>query len=158
MVIISVVITSERKFDDLLLSTYSYIKEIPMPQECTKVKVLFDRPIEVRDDREHRIVEIPKDWIIYNAPRPIYGHYSWIGDFIHGVFYTATPSVDEKSKKLNASQDAYIIEYCTIADVKEYVEKVLSVEYPGEVENMDFEEYKEFYIGSFLNFHNKRNY
>jgi len=39
---------------------------------------------------------IPEDWSIYNAPRPIPGEIVWDGDFLHGVFYAAVPPEAER--------------------------------------------------------------
>ena len=36
-----------------------------------------------------RPADIPADWTIYNAPRPLYGHKRWQGDFRHGIFFAA---------------------------------------------------------------------
>ena len=36
-----------------------------------------------------RPADIPADWTFYNAPRPLYGHKRWQGDFRHGIFFAA---------------------------------------------------------------------
>lgn len=68
------------------------------------VTVVKDRPEQA-----------PADWLVFNAPRPIYGHAEWIGDFITGVFFTAVdPDAEEadhfieRNRQLDAKQIAYI--------------------------------------------------
>jgi len=33
--------------------------------------------------------DIPENWLIFNAPRPLLGDKEWQGDFQHGIFYVA---------------------------------------------------------------------
>ena len=35
--------------------------------------------------------QVPGDWMVANAPRPIAGEIAWTGPFRHGVFYAAAP-------------------------------------------------------------------
>lgn len=57
-----------------------------------------------------RPADIPQDWPIHNAPRPLYGTKTWEGDFIHGRFYAAIDPIEEFGEgwaKRNEDLDAY---------------------------------------------------
>lgn len=41
----------------------------------------------VRFSAEPRPDMFPDDWIVFNAPRPICGHRTMEGTFMHGIFY-----------------------------------------------------------------------
>lgn len=45
--------------------------------------------------------DIPADWTIYNAPRPLYGHKRWQGDFRHGVFFAAVAPEGNPADEFN---------------------------------------------------------
>ena len=68
--------------------------------------------------------EVPKSWIIFNAPRPIHGHVQWQGDFLSGVFYAA---VDPESVSRgwmiqdNQALDAIIAIPCDYEDMERVV-------------------------------------
>lgn len=66
-----------------------------------------------------RPVDIPNDWVIMNAPRPLMGHKEWRGDFVCGVFYVAISPVlkEDHCLEFNESQDATILEYVAQQDV-----------------------------------------
>jgi len=44
---------------------------------------------------------LDKGWTVYNAPRPIYGHEQWQGDFRHGVFFAAVAPTDDPADEFN---------------------------------------------------------
>jgi len=84
--------------------------------------------------------DIPADWIIMNAPRPLVGDASWEGDFRHGIFYVAIdPNNDEPPgvewrMKTNKGLDAWVVIYVfkelmrstvrqSIVDMKYYSDK-----------------------------------
>lgn len=57
-----------------------------------------------------RPADIPQEWPIHNAPRPLYGQKTWQGDFVHGIFYAAIDPADEYSAgfvRENERNDAY---------------------------------------------------
>lgn len=56
---------------------------------------------------------IPADWLIFNAPRPLVGAEHWQGDFHHGIFYAAVrPGECAKGYiAANIDLDAYLTEY-----------------------------------------------
>lgn len=63
-----------------------------------------------------RPTDIPQDWPIHNAPRPLYGTQTWQGDFVHGVFYAAIDPADEFAPgwlTRNEDLDAYELVYMT---------------------------------------------
>lgn len=67
------------------------------------VKVIGQRP-----------ANIPADWRIYNAPRPLYGDQTWQGDFFHGIFYAAVNLINDEANlyiQLNTNLDGWILEY-----------------------------------------------
>lgn len=62
------------------------------------------------DDRP----DVPCDWIIFNAPRPMTGDKEWQSDFVHGVFYAAIDPSGEFAKQMidsNTKLDGWIIQY-----------------------------------------------
>lgn len=63
-----------------------------------------------------RPTDIPQNWPIHNAPRPLYGQKTWQGDFVHGVFYAAIDPTDKDSDwriKSNEALDAYELIFMT---------------------------------------------
>lgn len=53
--------------------------------------------------------DIPGDWIVCNAPRPLVGTKVWRGPFVTGVFYAAIAPDDEQKDWMivrNSSDDA----------------------------------------------------
>jgi len=58
--------------------------------------------------------EAPDGWLIFNAPRPISGHKTWRGEFVHGDFYAAIdPRADDARSLVEraVSLGAWILEY-----------------------------------------------
>jgi len=63
----------------------------------------------------------PDGWILFNAPRPIYGHREWQGQFWHGVFYAAVNPKGERAEWMireNAMLDAWVIRYYGEAEIE----------------------------------------
>ena len=62
----------------------------------------------------HRPYQAPEGWLVFNAPRPIYGHKDWIGDFLTGVFFVAVDPEGDNAEwmiKRNTELDARLLEY-----------------------------------------------
>ena len=84
--------------------------------------------------------EAPASSLIFNAPRPIYGHKEWDGDFIHGRFYTAVdPNGDRADWMIeeNRSLDAWILEYRSKEQVVDIAKRWFADEYPQYAEGAD---------------------
>lgn len=67
-----------------------------------------------------RPVDIPNDWIIMGADRPLLGHKEWVGDVVSGVFYVALDPEEWdfiEKEDFNAGQDAITLEYITQQEV-----------------------------------------
>lgn len=80
----------------------------------TEIDVLAERPAEA-----------PAGWLVFNAPRPIYGAVTWQGVFLHGIFYAAVDPADgEYSRQYmeaNGKFDAYLIRYIDMTDVESWL-------------------------------------
>ena len=107
-------------------------------------KVLF---IEGYHETE-RPVDIPETWMIYNAPRPLYGHKRWQGDFRHGVFFAAVaPEGDPADEfndaaeyhKRNRQLDGHECVWITQADVMAYG-KMKAAEYGVDLDEFDYKD------------------
>lgn len=75
---------------------------------------------------------LPNGWLVFNAPRPIYGTWLWEGDFRHGIFYAALdPESNEAAAliKRNHELDASIVEYWTMPDIRAAVIEYYKQEY-----------------------------
>lgn len=73
----------------------------------------MQRPIRTRTVIGTRPPQAPEGYVIYNAPRPIYG-VEWVGDFCSGIFYTAlNPDGPDFAKlhELNRQQDAVVLTF-----------------------------------------------
>jgi hypothetical protein len=72
--------------------------------------------MKTRHTRQTRPADIPADWPIYNAPRPLAGDRTWTGDFLTGRFYAAVdpagPYAEEYTRR-NVQNDAARLEYIT---------------------------------------------
>ena len=80
--------------------------------------------VQTVEVRQARPEQAPDGWLVFNAPRPIYGHREWIGDFITGVFYVAVdPDAPEATHYImrNGQLDAKLLHYVT---QKEWDERV----------------------------------
>lgn len=59
-----------------------------------------------------RPATIPVGWIVCNAPRPIFGHVLWMGEFVTGRFYAAIDPEEPNADQLyalNCQNDATIL-------------------------------------------------
>ncbi len=97
------------------------------------------RPAQVPDRSKSAGQMIPENWIIFNAPRPIYASFStnytqpldWVGDFIHGIFYTAVDPADQRLIALNTELDAWEVVYHTAEEAVDWAHKYYPENYPG---------------------------
>ena len=83
---------------------------------------------------------VPENWIICNAPRPLYGHTTWTGDFIGGIFYAAIdPDCECASRYLhdNAELDAREIVFVTQDECLERTMAYYRAEWPDYVHEID---------------------
>jgi hypothetical protein len=80
----------------------------------------------VTQDPSNRPADIPENWIILNAPRPLYGHKQWDGPFLHGIFYAAIDPDDDAGNwmlKNSISLDAWVVAYVTFSQKIEMIKK-----------------------------------
>lgn len=59
---------------------------------------------------------IPPSWLIFNAPRPLWGTRTWEGDFLHGVFYAAIDPDDQFAENMiraNVDDDGWLLVWVT---------------------------------------------
>jgi hypothetical protein len=99
--------------------------------------------------------QVPAEWTIWNAPRPIYGDITWKGDFLSGVFYAAiNPDGDDCKRftQLNIELDA-----CKIFYVDEEEALDLMVTYYQDSFKKTFckDEYRDELLQGYLNKYNK---
>jgi len=69
---------------------------------------------KVRKAVGERPGNVPSHFIIYNAPRALYGQMNWTGDYLFGVFFAAVDPTDQFSggfAENNRRLDAFIVEY-----------------------------------------------
>jgi hypothetical protein len=64
--------------------------------------------------------EVPDRWVIANAPRPLTGQLTWAGEFRHGTFYAAAPTVPDGSFGW-AADDAWLVEFITNDEISRRV-------------------------------------
>src|ERR1041385_549517 len=80
------------------------------------------RKITVQRVIESPPFQAPDGSLVFNAPRPLYGH-DWQGDFIHGIFYVSIDPSDHHAPrqiKDNVSYDGWIIQYVSWDEVMEW--------------------------------------
>lgn len=83
-------------------------------------------------------VQIPADWLIFNAPRPLDAsciclpnnqdvYLAWQGDFLHGRFFAAVNPEDHRAIEENRLNDGWILQYHSDEEIKawgvEYLKK-----------------------------------
>lgn len=71
--------------------------------------------------------------IIFNAPRPLYGHRTWTGDFLAGIFYAEIdPAQDYAADyaKRNVELDAKVLKWIDEKTLRESVQSYYDREYP----------------------------
>jgi hypothetical protein len=84
--------------------------------------------------------DIPEEWEIHNAARPIVGTETWRGPFIHGIFYAA---VDPESKfadshrKRNAELDATELHFVDADSLIEIGMEYYRTEWADKVKDID---------------------
>ncbi len=81
--------------------------------------------------------DIPENWELWNAPRPIYGAREWSGDFGHGCFYAAIDPDDEFAERWrqnNIDLDAWKIEYVTEDEAVQMVKDYYTQIYPEDID------------------------
>ncbi len=84
----------------------------------TTLKMIGGRPTQTPDGQE-----IPDNYIIFNAPRPLYGQITWQGEFKHGIFYAALDPDDKytgQGIRENESLDGWFCKWVTWAEVMEW--------------------------------------
>jgi hypothetical protein len=72
---------------------------------------------------DQRPADVPLNFLIFNAPRPLIGSKQWIGDFRHGVFYAAVDITLPRAERCirdNVSLDGWLCEYITRADIEKW--------------------------------------
>lgn len=80
--------------------------------------------------------EVPSDWIVLNAPRPLLGHDVWEGDWCHGRHYAAIDPDDEMAPvylRKSLDLDAWIVDCVGQAEIDAHVESMCA-EYPDSAE------------------------
>jgi hypothetical protein len=90
-----------------------------MGDGCMKVLRVFDkRPTMIQAEAIGTIgpiaFEVPADWEIWNAPRPMLGNAFWLGEFRHGVLYAALDPADRDAaawRQRNVDHDGRLVEY-----------------------------------------------
>lgn len=108
-----------------------------------------DKIFTVQQVIGERPSHVPSGWVIFNAPRPLYGK-DWKGDFRHGVFYAAVDPNDPMQAGFieeNRRLDGWMIEYITKEHVWEYGRK-LAKEYNVPITDFDFEDVWGSYTGN----------
>ena len=109
-----------------------------------------DRNQFLRPEGMEKPGNVPDTWEIYNAPRPLYGHVTWQGNFRHGIFYAAIdPEGDyadeyrERTLQLDGSRCVFV----TVDDVEEWAtnyiaelnERYARIESHEEIKRDDFD-------------------
>ncbi len=88
----------------------------------TEQRVLF-----VEGVSEDRPADVPQDWMIRNASRPLPGHKEWVGDFRHGIFFSAVDPEADDAERLTErckSLDGWLCVWRTRQDVEDYVHEM----------------------------------
>ena|GEM_PF-2688397 len=78
--------------------------------------------------------DIPENWLIFNAPRPLLGHKEWTGDFYHGRFFVAVDPagyIPEQWIKANCSLDGWLIKYISEEDAIQQAKNFYHENYPA---------------------------
>lgn len=103
---------------------------------------------------ENPLNHVPAGWTVYNAPRPLWGHTTWRGEFVHGTFYAGVaPAGDpvdqfgdsDKFHKNNQQLDGHVVRWITRAEIVKYA-KIMCSEYGIEYDEGDYEMFAGSYI------------
>lgn len=98
----------------------------------TTLKIIGDRPTQTPEGQD-----IPAIYIIFNAPRPLWGQITWQGEFGHGIFYAALDPDDKYTGQginENDSLDGWLCQWVTLADVLAWAK-----EYYARYDNIDID-------------------
>jgi hypothetical protein len=80
---------------------------------------------------------ISADWLIFNAPRPLYGELTWEGPFLHGTFYAASAPRTLEFHYENIDLDGWLLEWHTEAEIIAWV----TAEYTRKIGKFDATDY-----------------
>ena len=78
------------------------------------------------------LAAVPSSWLIFNAPRPIYGTKVWSGPFLEGRFWCVLDPEEydhDGVLRNNLLLQACVVRYVTAADARIWVEKWAENEY-----------------------------
>ena len=93
--------------------------------------------------------DVPEDWVICNAPRPIVGTKIWTGPFITGVFYSAFSMNDEQYGWMdmhNSSQDAVQVFYHAESTLISLATAYYKYNYPDTFDEIDEVEMRDWLV------------
>jgi hypothetical protein len=79
--------------------------------------------------------EIPKHWEIWNAPRPMAGEVTWVGDFLTGNLYAAVDPDGPRAESwraFNVRMDGRRLQFIQKADAVAAFEQIMAEEYGAE--------------------------
>lgn len=110
-----------------------------------------------RERAQHEGLEIPADWTVWNAARPLYGHEQWTGEFRHGLFYAAIDPCGESHQYFtvrNHELDGWICQWVTQEEVFQTVRSYYETRFPDQTVNWDNFEYTDF-VNSFFHIKDK---
>jgi len=68
-----------------------------------------------------RPANVPADWVVFNAPRPLPGHQDWTNGCIHGAFFSAVDLAAPDAERIVRdiiSLDGWALHYTTQADLE----------------------------------------
>lgn len=79
------------------------------------------------DVLDERPADIDSSWLIFNAPRPIYGTRIWQGKFVEGIFYAAIDPADREAAQfiqVNACLKAVLLRYITMQTIRDWAQEL----------------------------------
>ena len=104
-----------------------------------------------------RPANIPADWTIYNASRPISGHKCWTGDFRHGIFFAAVAPAGDPADEFgdsdrmhtrNRELDGHECKWITKAEVMAYGQ-AKATEYNIDLADFDYKDLVESFVDNY---------
>ncbi len=125
----------------ILLSTLilNFILKVDVRILTNKKKGEFMKTKKLFIIRE-RPKDIPEDWLIFNAPRPLLGDKEWTGEFQHGIFYVAVDPngyIPESWIEKNCGLDGWLIEYISKENAMQKAKDFYHKEYPNQKEAIE---------------------